>query len=222
MNIKNIDAKNDMSNILHSNLKILIADDDVPTRILLRKAISQWGYNVVEAENGEDAWKTLLNNDPPQILILDWMMPIVDGITLCARVRREFTGLAYIILLTQLTGSTNIQQALEAGADEFLSKPFNMVELRNRILIGTRIVSYENMLIKQKELLKTISQNTTAISSLIEEISPKLKSINDQSKEKPELTALGLSENIESIFKELNNISSNIENIKNALSKVSR
>ncbi len=134
-----------------TQIKVLIADDDPPTRILLRAAISQWGYLVVEASDGEEAWDILHRSDPPRLLILDWLMPKLDGITLCARIKQEQLLRTYTILLTQVTGTTNIIKGLEAGADEFLSKPFNMAELRSRLSVGARIIRFENALTEQNK-----------------------------------------------------------------------
>lgn len=124
------------------SIKVLIADDDPPTRILLKAAISQWGYDVIEASDGEDAWTVIQNKNPPSILILDWLMPRLDGIGLCERINQSKLQRPYIILLTQISGTPNIIKALEAGADEFLSKPFNMAELRSRLSVGAKIINY--------------------------------------------------------------------------------
>lgn len=134
-------------------LRVLIADDDPPTRVLLRAAISQWGYEILEAKDGEEAWDMLQVPNAPKLLIVDWLMPKLDGINLCMRIKEKLKFRPYIILLTQVVGTSNIIKGLEAGADEFLSKPFNMAELRSRLSVGSRIVNYENDLaIKNKEL----------------------------------------------------------------------
>ena len=77
-------------------IKVLIADDDTPTRLMLRAAISQWGFEVMEASDGDEAFKILQKNTP-QILILDWLIPKMDGITLCKKIRAEVTSHPYII-----------------------------------------------------------------------------------------------------------------------------
>lgn len=152
-----------------STMRILIADDDTPTRMLLRAAISQWGYQIVEAKDGEEAWELMQKFDAPRLLILDWLMPKLDGIALCERIRKEFKFHPYIILLTQMTGSTNIVKGLEAGADEFLSKPFNMAELRSRLSIGSRIITIENKLEEQnKKIQFYISQLESLITPALE------------------------------------------------------
>ena len=147
--------ENQLDQSITTKLKVLISDDDAPTRILLRAAISQWNYDVVETKNGEEAWDILQQENAPRLLILDWLMPKLDGIELCTRIKRVLADkpYIYIILLTQQSGTTNIIKGLEAGADEFLSKPFNMAALRSRLSVGARIVMYETELSeKNKEL----------------------------------------------------------------------
>lgn len=136
------------------SVKVLIADDDESMRHLLREAISQWGYQVVEAHDGEEAWKILQQNDPPQLLLLDWRMPKLNGLGLCERIRTELPFHPYIIFLTQVSGAENIIKGLEVGADEFLLKPVNFSELRIRIFAGERIIQYNNIIKKQQQQLQ--------------------------------------------------------------------
>lgn len=144
---------------MESSQKVLIADDDLPTRILLRAAIKQWGYESIEAKDGEEALEILRQSDPPRLLIIDWLMPKLDGLALCAKIKQELSLRSYIIILTQVSGTTNIIKGLEAGADEFLIKPFNMAELRSRLGVGAKIVNFENKILKQAaQLDKFISQ----------------------------------------------------------------
>ena len=135
-------------------LKVLVVDDDLPTRMLVSAGIRQWGYEPIETVDGESAWKILQEDDAPRLLILDWLMPKLDGVALCARIKEKLNYHPYIILLTQLTGTTNLVKALDAGADEFLSKPFNMAELRSRLSVGARIIHYENKLSETTKQLK--------------------------------------------------------------------
>lgn len=148
-------------------IKVLIADDDAPTRILLRAAVSQWGYDVVEAADGEDAWNILQQPNMPQLLIVDWLMPKLDGIDLCRRVKNEIKYFPYIILLTQLSGTTNIVKGLEAGADEFLSKPFNMAELQSRLSVGARIIRYKNKLSRKNKQLKLYFVQASELAKIV-------------------------------------------------------
>lgn len=147
-------------------VSVLVADDDAPTRILLKAAISQWGYSTVEAKDGEEAWERLQQDHSPRILILDWLMPKIDGITLCERIRKEFTVQPFIILLTQMTGSNNTVKGLEAGADEFLPKPFNMAELHSRLIIGSRIISADNTIADNKNTMLTLKQKIAALEKM--------------------------------------------------------
>lgn len=158
-------------------LKVLIADDNAPTRMLLRAAIKQWGYDVVEAADGEQAWDVLQTADAPWLLVLDWLMPRLDGAGLAERIRKELSYHPYIILLTQMTGTENIIKGLDAGADEFLSKPFNMAELRSRLSVGARIIKNEKALAKQKLQLQYYANQLKTISSYSTEMSQQIKSL---------------------------------------------
>lgn len=133
---------------------ILIADDDDAMRSLLREAITQWGYEVIEARNGEEAWEIMQQAHAPRLLILDWRMPLMDGITLCERIRQKLYDYPYIIFLTQVSGATNIIRALDAGADEFLLKPVNFAELRTRVFAGERILKFIKIIEAQKQQLQ--------------------------------------------------------------------
>lgn len=139
--------------------RVLIADDDEATRILLRMALSQWGYHVIEAQDGEEAWKILQEPNPPQILTLDWLMPKLDGVSLCKRIDQELNYRPYIIFLTRMAGTENVIKGLESGADEFILKPFDLAELRIRVFAGERIIKYRNQLAEQSKQLKNYAIN---------------------------------------------------------------
>jgi DNA-binding response OmpR family regulator len=125
--------------------KILIADDDAPTRFLLRAAVGQWGYETVEAKDGVEAWDIMQNDNSPRLLILDWIMPRLTGVDLCQKIKNELKKNVFIILLTQQSGTNNIAKGLDSGADEFLTKPFNMAELKSRLSIGARVIGNEQV-----------------------------------------------------------------------------
>jgi DNA-binding response OmpR family regulator len=154
-------------------IKVLIADDDAPTRILLRAAVSQWGYEVVDASDGEEAWEILQKPNVPELMIVDWLMPKLDGIDLCRRIKAELAHRPYIILLTQLSGTTNIVKGLEAGANEFLSKPFNMAELQSRLSVGARIIKYQSSLALKNAQLKSFCTQVGDLSNVLAGISSK-------------------------------------------------
>jgi PleD family two-component response regulator len=146
-------------------IRILVADDDPPSRMLLQASLTQWGYKVTEASDGEEAWRVMQEEDPPRLLILDWLMPKLDGINLCTKIRKELpeSSSYYIILLSQITGNSNIKLAIDGGANEFLSKPFDYQELRSRVFSAARLIQYE---IKLSEENKRLSSNTSLIKEL--------------------------------------------------------
>jgi len=185
--------------------KVLIADDDPPTRILLRAAVSQWGYEVVEAKDGEEAWNVLQLPDSPKLLILDWLMPKLDGIALCSRIKESFQHKPFIILLTQVTGTTNIIKGLDAGADEFLSKPFNMAELHSRLSVGARIIQYGQSLAERNLYLEKLAAQLQEFSQQFN-VFIKTTTINDNAQKAQELE---LENNLANILKTLNEVKQN-------------
>jgi two-component system chemotaxis response regulator CheY len=130
-------------------MKILIAEDEPISRRVLQANLIQWGYEVVVAVNGQDAFEIIQQPDPPSLLISDWMMPQMDGLTLCRKVRNlDSMRYIYFILLTNKREKEDIIQGLEAGADDFLTKPFNHDELKCRIRIGERIINLEHRILE--------------------------------------------------------------------------
>lgn len=195
-------------------IRVLIADDDAPTRILLRAAVSQWGYEVTEAHDGEDAWNILQLPNGPQLMIVDWLMPRLDGIDLCRRIKDELKYRPYIILLTQLSGTTNIVKGLDAGANEFLSKPFNMAELQSRLAVGRRIIEDESRLSQQALQIKVYEMQLKEIITMHEVMSSKLQTISNSANPELKDALLELREDI----KKINNILDSLmaEKINNA------
>ena len=121
-------------------MKILIADDDVMTRLLLGSALKKLGHSVQEAKNGSEAWQAWLTGEFPRI-ISDWMMPDLDGLEFCRRARAEpRADYTYLVLLTSRSGRTNYLEAMNAGADDFISKPFEKDEFAARIRVAERIL----------------------------------------------------------------------------------
>jgi len=124
-------------------MKILIVDDDPFQRRLLRAQIARLNYEVYEAANGELAW-TLLQQEGISIVITNWMMPVLDGLGLIRRIRgANLPNYTYIVLLTARDELTDVVAGLDAGADDYLTKPCDTNELRARIAIGSRIVDLE-------------------------------------------------------------------------------
>ena len=135
--------------------RLLIADDDNIDRKLLETYLRQSGYDIISTTNGREAWDILSSPDnPPQIAIVDWMMPEMDGITLCRKIR-ELDGPQYIytILVTGKSMSADMVEGLEAGADDYLTKPYEKAILLARINVGARIIRLER---EKNEQLKKI------------------------------------------------------------------
>ncbi|MFH1731762.1 MAG: response regulator [Planctomycetota bacterium] len=144
-------------------MKVLIAEDDQVSRRLLQATLGRLGYEVITTENGAQAWDALQKPDAPRLAILDWMMPELDGVDVCRYVRgREDVPYVYIILLTARGQKKDVVTGLEAGADDYLIKPFDPQELRSRITVGERILKLEAALeakvLELKEALTHVKQ----------------------------------------------------------------
>ena len=134
-------------------MKILIADDEPVSRRLLEGTLRKLGHEVLAVEDGTQAVATLLEPDGPRMAILDWMMPGCDGLTVCREVRKRPAPYTYIILLTSRDRRSDMMEALDAEVDDFLTKPYDAVELRARLRSGERILSLqETLLHAQAEL----------------------------------------------------------------------
>jgi len=131
-------------------MRILAAEDNPVFQSMLRNLLRKWGYEAVIAQNGTDAWQILASDRAPRMAILDWMMPGMDGVQICRKVRsanRE--PYIYIVLLTARTDAEDLVEGMEAGADDYLTKPFNAQELRVRIRAGHRILDLQDALRRQ-------------------------------------------------------------------------
>ncbi|PWQ96122.1 diguanylate cyclase [Leucothrix pacifica] len=136
-------------------MDILVVDDAPDTRLIIKSVLKKLGHNVTTAEDGEEAWKLLCSNDEFQIVISDWVMPNLDGLGLCQRIRNEpFSKYTYIILLTGMSGKTNLISGIAAGADDFATKPINSEELEVRLRSAKRILDLEKTLAFQNEELE--------------------------------------------------------------------
>jgi sigma-B regulation protein RsbU (phosphoserine phosphatase) len=122
-------------------VRVLVAEDDFASRLLLQTMLSQWGFEVLLAADGVEAWQMLSGPDAPPLAMLDWMMPGMDGLTICRRLREAGrTVLPYVIMLTARGTREDLLTGLESGADEYIVKPFDPEELRARCRAGGRIV----------------------------------------------------------------------------------
>jgi len=128
-------------------MKILIAEDNAFSRTLLKKTLTKAGYDVIAAENGDVAWEILQQDDPPKLALIDWMMPGLNGIELCQKIREIDSAIPiYVILLTAKTDKEDVLEGFSAGADDFIKKPFDRGELLARIQVGRRLVEQQALL----------------------------------------------------------------------------
>lgn len=143
--------------------RILVAEDDATTLAMLQSVLQKWGYTVVSATDGKAAWQILQQEGAPRLLILDWMMPGMDGPTLCRKLRRQKTDTPmYIILLTSRDDREHVVEGLDAGADDYITKPYDNNELRARINAGIRILTLQAEQ-REKERLQGVLEMAGAV-----------------------------------------------------------
>ncbi len=135
--------------------KILIAEDDLVSRRVLEVFLSRWGYRVTSVSSGEDAWRLLNEEGAPRLAILDWMMPGMEGVEVCAKLReRKDMSYVYALLLSSRNEKKDMLQGLQAGADDYLTKPFDAEELQARLFVGERILKLQDELISARDALQ--------------------------------------------------------------------
>jgi sigma-B regulation protein RsbU (phosphoserine phosphatase) len=163
--------------------QILIADDDNIDRKLLETYLQNSSFEVVSTTNGEEAWNHVSSsNGPPQIVIIDWLMPEMDGIALCKKIREmESPHYIYIILVTTKSMSADMVKGLEAGADDYLTKPYEKAVLLARINVGARILRLEREKNAQLKKIQTtnrkLQQNMDSAAQIQLSLLPPKKSI---------------------------------------------
>ncbi len=136
-------------------MKILIADDSIVSRHLLEATLRKWGYEVMVACDGAEALELLQREDAPSLIILDWMMPGMTGVEVCRRIRqRDSEPYTYILLLTSKSQKEDLIEGMDAGADDYITKPFDQNELQVRLRAGTRLVDLQSQLLKAREDLR--------------------------------------------------------------------
>ena len=139
-------------------MRALIAEDDPVSCRLLKAYLSKADYEVVVATDGLEAWTLLQRPDAPRLVILDWMMPRMDGIQLCRKIRQRAESFyIYIVMLTARTQRQDILDGLEAGVDDYLTKPFNPQELMVRLRAGRRILDLQERLVAACERLQVFA-----------------------------------------------------------------
>ncbi|MCB1734788.1 MAG: SpoIIE family protein phosphatase [Gammaproteobacteria bacterium] len=154
-------------------MQVLLADDSKDMLILTSTVLEKSGYEVITAADGQEAWEILLAN-PIQMVISDWMMPRMDGLELCRRIRaHDFPKYIYTILLTGRSDRESLVEGMEAGADDFLTKPVNIAELRVRVRAGVRILELES---KLEERNRRIEKAHSELSAVYESLENDLRS----------------------------------------------
>lgn len=136
-------------------MKILIADDSIVSRHLLEATLRKWGYEVVVACDGLEALELMQRENAPNLAILDWMMPGMTGLEVCGRLRqRAREPYTYILLLTSKSQKEDLIEGMDAGADDYITKPFDQHELQVRLRAGTRLVDLQAELLAAREALR--------------------------------------------------------------------
>jgi two-component system, cell cycle response regulator len=133
----------------------LVAEDNPVFQSMLKSMLTRWGYDAHLTCNGLEAWEAMQAVDAPHLAILDWMMPAMDGVEVCRRIRAAAREpYVYVLLLTARTESQDLVEGMEAGADDYLTKPFNAQELRVRLRAGRRILDLQRQLMEAREALR--------------------------------------------------------------------
>ncbi|WP_181161504.1 GGDEF domain-containing response regulator [Maribrevibacterium harenarium] len=136
-------------------MKVIIAEDDLTTRLLLDAIVSNIGFQTIPVTNGREAWEAYIKLDEPCVLLLDWDMPEINGHDLACKIKNHAHAVPpYIILITGRNDSTDVVKGLEDGADDYICKPFNAPELEARINVGKRTISLHRQLHETKEILQ--------------------------------------------------------------------
>lgn len=144
-------------------MKVLIAEDDAVSRTALEAFLRKWQYTVISTNDGNEAWQAMQAPGAPQLAILDWMMPGLDGLTLIKRLRgQERSEPLYLILLTAKTARGDVVEALESGADDYITKPYDRAELRARINVGRRMLELQARL-REREKLQGVLEMAGAV-----------------------------------------------------------
>ncbi len=149
-------------------MRVLIAEDSITSRTVLEIMLKKLQFEVVSTRNGDEAWAALQAEGVPKLAILDWMMPGMDGVEICRKVRsQEMSDRKYIILLTALDQKNDIVMGLDAGADDYMTKPFDIEELHARIRVGQRILQLQENLADRVENLKDALAHVTTLQGLL-------------------------------------------------------
>jgi CheY-like chemotaxis protein len=149
-------------------MKTLVAEDNPTTLFLLQSALTDWGYEVVAVANGAEAWQRLQEDDSFRLILLDWKMPEMEGVEVCQRLR-QLPGreAAYVIILTSKVHKDDLVAGLAAGADDYITKPFDPAELQARLQVGVRIVQLQQSLAERVHELETALAHVKQLHGLL-------------------------------------------------------
>lgn len=149
-------------------MKILIAEDDPISRVVLERTLTNWGHEVVVVCDGQSAWDILQRGDAPKLAILDWMMPLIDGLEVCRRVRAlARSEPTYIIFLTAKHQKDDIASGLDSGANDYVTKPFDRRELRARLDVGERMTKLQRDLAERVHSLEAALEQIRQLQMLL-------------------------------------------------------
>ena len=197
---------------MSNNVKVLIAEDDLTSRSMLRSVIEKAGYEPVEADAGYQALSILLAPDAPHLVILDWVLPGMNGLEIVKNIRKtKDTEQPYIIMLTSKSSKNDLITALDAGADDYLIKPYDAAVLKARLAVGNRLIALQEE-IRSREKLKGVLEMAGAVSH---ELNQPLQSVMGFS----ELMLLDLEES-NPYFRMLSKIKEGIERIGELTRKI--
>jgi len=149
-------------------VEVLIAEDDPSLHELLSTLIESWGYSVVAATDGEDAWQAMNSETAPRIAILDWLMPRHSGVDVCRKIKNlNLETPPYIILLTSMDSKENLIEGLQAGADDYVTKPFDANELEARLAVGRRVVELQSTLANRVKELESALEHVKTLQHIL-------------------------------------------------------
>ncbi len=149
-------------------MKILIAEDDATSRMILKAILTKWEYEVDETRDGNEAWHALQKEDAPHLVILDWLMPGMSGEEICRKLRETKSLIPfYVILLTSKTEKEDMVAGLEAGANDYICKPFDRPELQARVRAGERVLKLEMTLAERIRELQNALEHVKTLQGLL-------------------------------------------------------
>ncbi len=149
-------------------MRILVTEDNDITRIKLEGILSNWEYDVITAQDGNEAWEELHRPQAPKLVLLDWKMPGKDGVEICKKIRQEENNTPpYIILLTGKDHKEDIIEGLQAGADDYIVKPFDIDALKARIEVGQRVINLQTNLAERIDELQQAVNHIKRLQGII-------------------------------------------------------